>query len=102
MIDMYLRTDTEAGMARALPFARGVDENGSGVWITATHDYSLGLIGPVVTTPGTYDAEGNEISAPVIDLRFHANLRCKPEIAEMVPGTIVIVPAPKTPAVRWA
>jgi hypothetical protein len=30
-------------------------------------------VGPVVITPGTYDEEGNDLTAPVIDSRHHDN-----------------------------
>ena len=34
----------------------------------------------IVKTPGTYDAEGNELTAPVFDARYHANLLLGPGI----------------------
>lgn len=30
-------------------------------------------IGPLTLTPGTYDGEGNELTPPVVDQRYHAN-----------------------------
>ena len=40
--------------------ALGVDEEGS-----PTHIHSIVRLGHIITTPGEYDAEGNEITAPV-------------------------------------
>jgi hypothetical protein len=34
---------------------------------------TIAELGPRIITPGTYDDEGNEITPPVIDPRFHAN-----------------------------
>jgi hypothetical protein len=34
----------------------------------------------IVLTPGTYDAEGNELTAPVFDSRYHANILLGPHI----------------------
>jgi len=34
----------------------------------------------IVKTPGTYDAEGNELTAPVFDSRYHANILLGPGI----------------------
>lgn len=95
MIDLYLRVATEAALASALPFAREDDE-----WIMASHDFALDLIGPVVTTDGTYDEDGEELTAPVLDARYHANLRCTAEIAALVPPSITI-DAPASPARVW-
>lgn len=33
------------------------------------------VLGPVVITPGTYDADGAEITPPTFDERYHVNLR---------------------------
>lgn len=99
MIDLYLRTDTEAAMAEAIPFARTSDEFGDR-WIEATTDFALAVVGPVVIDPGTYDEEGAEITPPVIDNRFHVNLRCTEAIAAMVPAGIVVTP--ENPSVVWA
>ncbi|MHA6641354.1 hypothetical protein [Mesorhizobium sp. A623] len=93
--DLYLRADTEADLAAALPFAHQNDE-----WITSTHDYALDLIGPVVATDGTYDENGKELTAPIIDARFHANLRCTAEFAALVPEGIQI--SPDSPSRVWA
>lgn len=34
----------------------------------------------IMLTPGTYDAEGNELTAPVFDSRYHANILLGPGI----------------------
>ena len=93
MIDLYLRADTEAALAEALEFLRDGDE-----W-KARPDYSLDLIGPVVTTPAQPDEAGDVVTEAVIDQRFHANLRCEPNIAAQVPDSIII--QPDSPLVVW-
>lgn len=34
----------------------------------------------IVLTPGTYDEEGNELTAPTFDSRYHANILLGPDI----------------------
>lgn len=97
MIDIYLRAATEADLITACPFLRGPDD----IWITGTADYALSIIGPVVTTPGEYDDEGEEITPPVIDARFHANLRCSEAIAALVPPEVIVNPDPDNPVRVW-
>lgn len=88
MIDIHLRADTEADLAAAVPFAHD-DEHG---WLTSGDGYALDLIGPLVTQQGTYDDDGNEISPPEVDARFHANLRCSENVAAIVPSSVVVTP----------
>lgn len=87
MIDLYLRTETEAEMKTALAFATDAD----GAWSPYTPAYALDLIGPVETVPGVFDADGNAIAAPEVDHRFHANLRLLDQsLAEQVPEAVRI------------
>lgn len=41
--------------------ALGIDEDGN-----PTHSHSIVRLGHIVTTAGTYDEEGNELTAPVL------------------------------------
>ena len=43
-------------------------------------DVTISKIGSHILTAGVYDTEGNEITAPVIDTRFHANVWLGPRI----------------------
>lgn len=95
MIDLCLRANDADALASACPFLR--DEDG---WITSGDGWALDPIGPIVTTPGTYDEDGNEIIPPVIDQRFHANLRCSEDISELVPETVLVFPT--KPVRVWA
>lgn len=36
--------------------------------------WAIDEIGPIVTTPGTYDEDGNELTPPIVDDRHHVNL----------------------------
>jgi len=58
-------TDTETGETTI----QGTDE-----WAIAK-GVDLDHLGPMVITPGTYDADGNELTAPVMDTRHHVNIR---------------------------
>jgi hypothetical protein len=39
-------------------------------------------LGPLVLTPGTYDEEGNELTPPVVDSRWHVNYWLAPWLVE--------------------
>lgn len=96
MINLYLRTDTAETLASFLPWLK----NEEGGWLLAGDSFAFDPIGAVVTAPGEYDEEGNEITPPVIDNRFHANLRCAEAVAAKVPESIRVYP--ETPYRIWA
>lgn len=100
-VDLYLRADTESDLVAALSWARVEDEDGPR-WSGGGDGYALHIIGPLVTTPGEYDDDGAETSPPVIDPRFHANLRCSAEVAATVPAEVIVTPEPSAPRVTWA
>jgi hypothetical protein len=39
-----------------------------------THSHSIVRLGNIVITPGTYDEEGNEITAPVLSDSYHVDV----------------------------
>ena len=41
---------------------------------------TIARLGKLVLTPGTYDGEGNELTPPVVDHRFHANIWLGPPL----------------------
>ena len=43
--------------------------------IAYTSDRAIDAVGSIETTPGTYDEEGNELTAPVFDMGHHINLQ---------------------------
>jgi len=49
--------------------ALGIDEEGN-----PTHSHSIVRLGHIVTTKGTYDEEGNEITAPVLSDKYHVDV----------------------------
>lgn len=54
---------------------------GTGEWRVGK-GVNIDHLGPVVITPGTYDEDGNEITAPVLDDRHHVNIRLAPPATE--------------------
>jgi len=54
--------------------ALGVDEEGN-----PTHRHSIARLGYIVTTPGEYDAEGNETTAPVRSDKYHVDVLWRDE-----------------------
>lgn len=49
--------------------ALGVDEEGN-----ATHSHAIVHLGHLVETEGTYDEEGNELTAPVMSSSYHVDV----------------------------
>lgn len=88
LVDVFLRTDTSEALATTCPFL--VDEEGR--WMISGDGFAFDPIGPVEIEPGVYDDKGGVITPPVVDTRFHANLRCTPEIAVQVPEHIKVFP----------
>jgi len=88
LVDVFLRADTPAALAAACPYL--VDEEGG--WVLGGDGFAFDPIGPVEIEPGVYDDEGGVITPPVVDTRYHANLRCTPEIAAQVPEYIKVFP----------
>jgi hypothetical protein len=51
------------------------DEDGNPIVQPFSHTWAIDEIGPIITTPGVYDEEGNEITPPVWDNRHHVNIQ---------------------------
>lgn len=101
MIDLFLRAGNAGALASACPWLRGMDEEtGERFWIHAGPGFAFDPIGPLETASATYDENGEELTPPVIDGRFHANLRCTQEVAAQVPETMLVNPA--EPRRVWA
>ena len=49
--------------------ALGLDDEGN-----PTHSHSIVRLGHIVTTKGTYDEEGNELTAPVLSDSYHVDV----------------------------
>jgi len=54
---------------------------GTGEWQVGK-GINIDHLGSVVITPGTYDEDGNELTAPVMDNRHHVNIRLAPPATE--------------------
>jgi len=93
-VELILRADTEEDFWNAAktvellsPVTETVtdEETGektivqTGDWVT-TKGVDIDVVGPVVITPGTYAEDGTERTAPVIDSRFHVNVRIAPRV----------------------
>ena len=108
MIDYYLRTDTEAQM-RAAFAAAGINilnEDG-GVTDGTVTDYEgtrldIGWLGPVTMQITTGD-DPDIVEEPIVDPRFHANLRVSGELPQEVLDILPILdPPPSHPMRTWA
>lgn len=60
----------------------------------------MDAVGRIVTTPGEYDEDGNEIAPPVFADGWHVNVANKGELPEALKR--FQIEAPATPARVWA
>lgn len=96
MIDLILRFPDEATAAGKLATYRR-----DGQWLLASHSHALDVIGPVVIVQAVYaNDNGSLISPPVIDDRFHVNLRVLAGNAPAGLGPYTV--APSSPARVWS
>ena len=63
---------------------------------------TLDHIGPVVITPGTYDADGVEITPPVIDNRHHVNMQIAPPALDKLDDAIPTLKRWQVTAIMWS
>lgn len=38
------------------------------------HEHAIARLGNIITTPGTYDSDGNELTAPVLSTSYHVDV----------------------------
>ncbi len=69
-IGKYAFTDKSTSDAKIT--ALGVDDEGN-----ATHGHAIVKLGHIVLEQGEYDAEGNEIKAPVLSDKYHLDVAWK-------------------------
>jgi hypothetical protein len=73
-IDTIVRADSQQAFETAA-LARNIlvqDAEGN---LAPSKGVSIDALGPVMLTAGTYDAEGNELTPPTFDNRYHVNMR---------------------------
>ena len=74
-----LRFATKAAAEKNLK-AKGVYVETDESLIYATGVHAVVEIGKIITTDGTYDEEGNELTAPVYASGYHYDVMCEQEI----------------------
>lgn len=60
---------TSAAAAQTAIDALGLDDDGN-----PTHGHTIVHLGHIVTTPGTYDDDGNELTAPVLSANYSVDV----------------------------
>ena len=68
----------EKDLERLVYVETTVDEQTSLVYATGIH--AVVEIGKIITTDGTYDEEGNELTAPVYADGYHYDIMCEQDI----------------------
>lgn len=88
MIDAIVRANTQQDFeTAALSFGiyrEVVDAEANTTHLVTNPGVNVSEMGPVVITEGQYDEEGNEITAPVMDNRYHVNLRIAGEALKVI------------------
>jgi len=97
LITLSLRTTNEQDMIDALPFARGVDEDGTAMWKISSHEYNLNIIGDLYGDATVLD--GVVTVEPVKLFGYHANIKCTQEIADLILESITV--SPNNPKIVW-
>jgi len=87
-VDAIVRAETQADFeAAGVQFGiyrEETDEEANTTYLTTNPGVNVSVLGPVVITEGTYDEEGNEVTAPVMDERYHVNLRIAGEALKVI------------------
>jgi len=98
MIDYYLRANTEAAMKNSF-LAAGIEVTGLDGEVVDFNGIRLdiGWLGPV-SRPDLADPEG----PPIVDSRYHANLRVSGELPpEVLAELPILEPGPSNPMRVW-
>ena len=66
---------TDAASAQSAIDALGLDEEGN-----PTHRHTIAMLGHIVTTPATYDEEGEELTAAVLADNYSVDVLWRDEI----------------------
>lgn len=97
MTDYFLRAVDEPALQTALQ-AAGLYSAETG-YVEASLTHGLDIVG-VIVHPGTYDENGNQLTAPIVREGFHANLRLlSGDLPESLSSLVI---HPVTPSVVWA
>lgn len=92
----HLRFPDEATAQTVLSAYRATDDSSNSQWVVASLVHALDPIG-VMYTPGTYDAQGSQLTAPVAIDGWHVNF-----IGDLPAAAQPYVINPKTPSVVFA
>ena len=97
---IYLRfNDHDEALAafRAIGLT-ATDDDGQEIFLTDSHTHSIAVRG-VIVRPGTYDTDGNELTAPVVFSGYHIDWAAAygPLPEKLEPFTV----APRRPLFRY-
>lgn len=99
-IDTIVRADTQQAF-EAAALARNImvqDEDGN---ISPSKGVNIDALGPVMLTAGTYDNEGNELTAPTFDTRYHVNMRIGEPAVSVMDADLPDLPAWIVTGITW-
>lgn len=95
MIDHMLRFLDKEEFLEVVYFAF----NSDGEFLNDTIEYSFDTIGKVCIEEGEFNEKDELIKPPVIDDRFHINIRCTETISQKIPNKYKVTP--DTPIRTW-
>ena len=73
-IGKYEFTNESTAKSKIAALGTATDENGN---TYPTHNHIIIELGNIMITPGDYDEEGNEVSAPVNSVMYHVDVLWK-------------------------
>lgn len=86
MIDVLLRFEDEAEFKRELNF---LIKDGTPL---NSKDFYIDVIGAATIKEGVYDAGGNILYDPIVDSRWHVNIRCSVLMSLTLPDKYKVNP----------
>jgi hypothetical protein len=96
--DTYYKFSNEQEAIDKLTLAGLVTED-EGVLNYGDKYHSISIVGLIVDEPGTYDEEGNQLTAPTFIDGWHVNIRSRGDAPTQLAGYKV---TPNTPSRVWA
>ena len=99
-IDTIVRADTREAFETAALARNILVQNDEGN-ISPSKGVYIDHIGPVMLTAGTYDAEGNELTAPTFDTRHHVNMRIGEPSLSVMDADIPELPSWVVTGITW-
>lgn len=88
IIDVYIKGPSKNDLLdtfRDFKDFVSTDEQGNDEFFNSGNGFALDYVGAIQETPGTYDEDGEEITAPIYSQDVHLNIRCIDKPTKLFP-----------------